>query len=325
MKTTWQKTIVAAGTLLFGWVFFRPLGRRQLQSVPKPVRSYRDATARIAAMQEQERPIVREEGRTILLTHQEKTEWVVILLHGYTNCPQQFRELGKRIFERGCNVFIPRMPHHGLPDPLTKDHARLTAAALTTYTDTVIDLADGLGNKIGVVGISAGGTMAGWAALTRNDIQHSVLISPVFGYYGIPSLLARPLMHLFLTLPNFFGWWDATKKATLWRPRYVYPRYAMHTLAEILRLGYEVQHLLHTGRNAKIPVTFIINKNDHAVSNEEIYQVMHLWQKKNNGYVSVCEFDEGLELDHDIVDPEHEKQKTDLIYPAIMELVPFTA
>ncbi len=325
MKPTWQKTVITAGTLLFSWVFFRPLGRKNLKSVPKPVSCYGEAIERIESMQNREKSKVRKEGRTILFTHRKKTEWVVILLHGYTNCPQQFKELGRRIFERGCNVFIPRMPHHGLRDPLTKDHARLTAATLTAYTDEVIDLAEGLGNKTGVVGISAGGTMAGWVALSRSDVHHCVLISPVFGYYGIPFYLTKPFMHVFLTLPNFFGWWDATKKATLWRPRYVYPRYAMRTLAELLRLGFEVIRLLRSGAATTSPVTFIINKNDSAISNEANYQVLRLWREKHPGYVSLCEFDKGLELDHDIVDPEHEKQKTELIYPTILDFIPFTA
>ena len=34
----------------------------------------------------------------------------VVLFHGFTNCPQQFDELAREFYARGCNVYVPLIP-----------------------------------------------------------------------------------------------------------------------------------------------------------------------------------------------------------------------
>ena len=61
-----------------------------------------------------------------LLTHGEKTERAVVLVHGLTNCPKQWELFGQEAFRRGWNVLILRLPEHGLGDRETgKDRLRL--------------------------------------------------------------------------------------------------------------------------------------------------------------------------------------------------------
>ena len=322
IKNRWgPKSLLAAGTLLLGSTFLLHRRKKHLQSNPHPVGNYNEAIRRIRRTQEKEKSFVSDQGRTILLTHNKKTKWSVILLHGYTNCPAQFRELGQLFFERGCNVFIPRMPYHGLYDLLTKKHSRLTAKALTTFADSTVDTARELGDSTDVIGISAGGTIAGWIALSRKDIRHCVLISPVFGYYGFPQYLMRPLMYMLLILPNFFRWWDAKIKVYTWEQRHVYPRYATKAVGELLRLGFGVHYLLRRGTECKASITIITNRNDQVVNNKAIFRILRLWKKKYPAAVSSYEFSEEYGLDHDIIDPEHENQNTELVYPVILNLI----
>jgi carboxylesterase len=51
---------------------------------------------------------------TQLMTHAKKVDRAIILVHGYTNCPQEFHELGQRFYAVGYNVLIAPLPHHRL-------------------------------------------------------------------------------------------------------------------------------------------------------------------------------------------------------------------
>jgi len=60
-----------------------------------------------------------------LLTHNKKVGRTIILVHGYTSCPQQFVVLGKCYLDLGYNVLIAPLPYHGLADRMTEAHAQL--------------------------------------------------------------------------------------------------------------------------------------------------------------------------------------------------------
>ena len=322
MRFRLQKKIYIILTFFFGWIFlFIHKKRKQFKSKPNPIKTFYNAECRIKKIQDREKAFVRQEGRSVFLSHGEKTEYCLILLHGYTNSPWQFNKLGRQFFEHGNNVLIPRMPYHGLPDILTKEHAKLSVSAMINYADSVIDIGQAFGNKIILVGISAGGIIAGWCALQRIEVHQSVLIAPVFGFGGFPQILMKPLMYMLLTLPNFFRWWDSEKKADSWSLQHVYPRYSTRAVANLLSIGFEVKRLLKRRNTSTANVTVITNANDETVSNKSIYSITRLWRKKKPGGVRTYEFSVVLGLDHDIIDPEHENEQTGLVYPVILDLV----
>src|SRR6185503_9544167 len=121
-------------------------------------------------------------------THGQKVERAILLLHGYTNCPQQFLELGQRFYDLGYNVLIAPLPHHGLANRLTDEQSQLTAKELASYADEMVDIAHGLGNEVVMMGISGGGVATAWAAQNRSDLDLAVIISPAFGFKEIPTL-----------------------------------------------------------------------------------------------------------------------------------------
>src|SRR5512146_1828842 len=106
-----------------------------LLSHPDPVATYAEALERIQTWAGQAPADILPEGRLQFLSHGRKTDAAVVFVHGYTNCPQQFLALGQLFFERGCNVFIPPLPYHGLADRMTTAHAKLRAVDLATYGD----------------------------------------------------------------------------------------------------------------------------------------------------------------------------------------------
>ena len=170
-----------------------------------PATDYETAISRFAQVQAQEEVdgSLNQVCRSKLLTHGSKTERVIVLMHGMTNCPQQFVELAPILYEQGYNVLIPRMPHNGLADPDTDDLRYLKAAELRDCSNAMVDIAYGLGEHITFLGLSVGGLMAAWVAQYRDDVNKAVIIAPSFTIG--PRLgvgISRVIMRLFLILPN---------------------------------------------------------------------------------------------------------------------------
>jgi esterase/lipase len=74
------------------------------------------------------------------------------------------RLLGEQLCQQGYNVLAARLPYHGLKDPLTTEQSKMTAEDMAALTQETVDIAQGLGDKVTIAGLSAGGVMAAWAA-----------------------------------------------------------------------------------------------------------------------------------------------------------------
>ncbi|MDG4810638.1 alpha/beta hydrolase [Micromonospora sp. WMMD1120] len=156
----------------------------------------RAAEAVIAA--EAADPEVRPESRSRLLNHGFPTERVVLLLHGYTVAPDQHEDLAQEFFDRGYNVWVPRAPRHGTVD--RRAHHRVEVGALTTYAEEALRVAAGLGDEVGVVGISGGAVLATWLAqLPGTVVRRLVLLSPFFrpDRRQAPAYAVRPIILLY--------------------------------------------------------------------------------------------------------------------------------
>ena len=126
--------------------------------------SYADAVARIATQQLQDDSVAVANGRPILLTRGTATPIVYLLLHGFTDAPTQFAAVGAHLFADGANVYIPRLPHHAERTSPLRAISRVRSEELARFADSTTEIARGLGDTIVVVGLSAGGVLAGWIA-----------------------------------------------------------------------------------------------------------------------------------------------------------------
>src|SRR5688572_18530458 len=157
-----------------------------------PVANHEEALVRVKTLQEAEdQDLTRDVCITKLYDHGKQTEHVIVLMHGFTNCPEQFNELGRQHFDAGNNVLIPRMPYHGLSDRLTDALVKMTTEDLTAFGDEVIDIAHGLGKKITVMGVSGSGTLVAWLAQNRSDIDFAFAIAPLFGLAFVPPMFTK--------------------------------------------------------------------------------------------------------------------------------------
>jgi pimeloyl-ACP methyl ester carboxylesterase len=314
------------GILVFGlilWFAFLPIPTSGLKSHPNPVTSYEEAIKQIKSMQEADNEdLVHDVCITKLFDHDAPTEHVLVLFHGFSTCPEQFHDLGKQYFDAGYNVFIPRLPYHGLKDRLTDALTQLTAEDLAAFGDKVIDIAHGLGKKITVMGISAGGTLAAWLAQNRADIDYAFPIAALFGLSVIPSALTKLFTRIFLTVPVFFIWWDPrTKAENPYSIYYAYPRYPMRGVAEIMRLALATQAEAESKPPAAGSITMVINDAEPAVSNTELMHLLKSWQKHGKGNLSEFHFESAMKLPHDIITPGTPNLPIEEIHPRLISAV----
>jgi carboxylesterase len=170
--------------------------------VDTPSRDYATALTRFVHLQALDDETINALCHSQLMTHGHKVEHAIVLIHGLTNCPQQFVEFAPLFYRAGYNVLIPRMPRNGLADRMTNELKYLTAEELRDFGNTLVDIADGLGEHITFVGISAGGVIAAWVAQHRSEVDKAVLIAPSLGIGPLGIGLSTIAMSIILTLPN---------------------------------------------------------------------------------------------------------------------------
>jgi esterase/lipase len=286
-----------------------------------PATDYETAMTRFAQVQAQEKAdeTLNPVCRSKLLTHGSKTERVIVLMHGMTNCPQQFVDLAPRFYQQGYNVLMPRMPRNGLADANTDALKYLTATELRDSTNTWVDIARGLGEHVTYLGLSVGGLMAAWVAQYRSDVNKAVIIAPSFTISPRMGVgLSKATMRLFLILPNVM-----TQRIMPFKdgPDHNYLGFATRGLGEMMRFGFTVYDASRTSRAAAQSVLVITNAADAAVNNKIVQQVAQRWQANGLERLDTYEFDARYKLLHDLIDPGQRDQKVDVSYPILLDLI----
>ena len=92
---------------------------------PDPAQTYEEALARIESMQAEEAQLTNlsPECGSLLMTHDEKVENVVVFLHGFTSCPDQFASLGEEYSTRATtssSLANPSMVYRNTMAPHSK-------------------------------------------------------------------------------------------------------------------------------------------------------------------------------------------------------------
>jgi carboxylesterase len=312
---------VAIGGLALAGLLAAPVATRDLVSLPQPAADYAAATDRLAALQAADGAQINPACRTQALLHGGKTARTVVLLHGYTNCPQQFLPLGRQLHERGSNVLIPRFPFHGYADRMTDAPARLTALHLALLTDEAIDIARGLGDEVTVVGLSIGGAMAAWGAHQRADVDRAVVIAPLFGMRAIPAVVKPAVVNATYALPNLFIWWDEATKAQAPGPPYAYPRFGTRGIGATLRLAEAVWEGARRGPPRARQLVMVTTPADEAVDPQAVGWMVDAWRAAGHPDVTTYVFPADLGLRHDVIDPNQPGQQTEIVYPALLALI----
>jgi len=322
----WLDVIIAILILLiviFIILLMRPF-KLKLVINSHPAGTFEEAFGRVKEIQKAEGKMtaLHPACGTKLLVHGAKVDRAIVFLHGFTSCPAQFAQLGQEYFEKGFNVYLPRTPRHGLKDRLGNPLQGLTAEELAKFASQCVDIAQGLGERVIVVGLSGGGSMATWLSQQRKDIDLAVPISPFLGVGFIPSKLNRSLTNLILLLPDFFMWWDPINKEK--NPNsapYSYTRYPLHALFENLRLGYVAEAEARRVKPAAGSILTITNANDESINNEVVAEFEKIWRDYGGGILQTFQFSKDLQLPHDLITVGRPNAKIELVYPKLHELI----
>ena len=274
------------------------------------------ALSRVHALQGKEGSAVNPLCRTLLLSGEGRAGRCFVLLHGFTNCPQQFLRLAEELHSGGDAVLVPRYPYHGLTDRLTKEPSRLTTEELIRFANDVTDMAQGLGRRVIVAGLSLGGLLAMWLAQHRADVGRAVAISPVFGLRRLPTGLVRWAAG---SLPDRYLWWDPRAKAEL-PPTYGYPRFSTRAYGALLGVSRLVEEAARTRRPKAGSIAVLVNANEPAVDNRPTLGVVEQWRARG-ATVDVRELPAELGLPHDLIDPGNPDGKIGLVYPIVLDLL----
>lgn len=292
-----------------------------IASTPNPARSYEEAIQRYDELVAEYKaanaidPICLPQ----LLTHGEKTEHAIVLLHGLTACPYQYHELAQQYYDQGFNVFIPLLPHHGLADRLSNALADLSAEELMAAMDPAVDLAAGLGDQVTIQGISLGGNVAVAAGQLRGDLEVAMPISPAIGLRVIPAALTPAVARLLIGLPDIYVWWDPINKAEF-QAASGYPGFSSHALGEIIRFGLALLDRATQEPPAAPKLLLVTNWGDPAVSLQAADQLAQAW-RRHGGNLETYHFPLIPWLPHDIIATDAVGARIEETYPVLLQLV----
>ncbi|NQU02842.1 MAG: alpha/beta fold hydrolase [Syntrophaceae bacterium] len=186
----------------------------------------------------------------------------VLLLHGFTSSPWEFRTLAAALHERGLTVYAPLLPGHGTdPDDLRKTTAQ-------EWIDAAVDAYDELsknGTSISVAGFSMGATLAMYLAATRK-VERLLLLAPFVRIYRPPNAWISPELKI-RTVGHLAGYYRKTRIGGIndlskLRDHFAYYNVPFRALRQALKNVRRVRKLL---KEITAPTLILHSKNDETV------------------------------------------------------------
>jgi carboxylesterase len=271
------------------------------------------------AIKDLDGPNVNALCRSRLYTHGRRVERSLVLLHGFTNCPQQFDALGRLFYERGWNVFIPRYPRHGYADRLNTSISELRADHLLAVANRSADAGAAIGERLTVAGLSLGGILTGVLAQNRDDVARAVLIAPMLGLRPIPGPALTAMSRAATWLPNFYIWWNTSLKDKI-GPPYGYPRFSTHAYAALFQTGRVLVASARKSAPKGRSIAVVTNAAEPRLDNRFTYRLVQSW-RAHGAAVETYEFPASDRLPHDLIDPGSAGQNNQLVYPIVTRLI----
>jgi carboxylesterase len=293
-----------------------PVDTRSLPATPHPAADYASAMSTLELMRTSDTGLVMPDGASLALVHGRRTPRAVVLIHGLTNSPRQFRELAQLIHDRGDNVIVPRLPLHGLRAANVDVLREVTAERYRSFADTAVDIARGLGDTVIVVGLSAGGNAAAWIAQHRGDVARVVIIAPALRLARVPQVLATPTLNILERVPNY----TYRQTPDTLRP-HAYFGVSTRGLGETLRFGASV--MADGDRSAPLvhDITLVLNDNDRTISQSSAMALADQWRAREGVAVTIHRFDRTLRLPHDVIDGSQRCGMPTFVYSVVIALM----
>lgn len=141
---------------------------------------------------------------------QDDAKGTVVLYHGFTAGPWQYREMADKLHDSGYNVYAPRMPGHGMADangtasaaemPKTSEQKTWSNFAQKSFDD-----AASLGVPVHAVGLSGGGNVALEVGSKNPQVDSVTALAPFLGSNGATGVLFPVLSIVDVVTFGLFG------------------------------------------------------------------------------------------------------------------------
>ena len=303
--------VVVAGLL----IVLVPVPTHRLTARPNPAADYDEAARRFAAIEAAEEPVCNPAIRSLLLTHGGPARRVYVFVHGTTNSPRQFEELGRLLHARGHNVYIPLMPRHGRRSMRLAELRGMRAEELRDYADAAVDLAAGLGQEIVVAGISGGAAIAGWMGQNRAEVHTALLLAPFLGVRRVSPAVGTAMMNVYSRMPSV-NLEDPLEPRRDW----VYRGQTTRALAESLRLARALMQQAAAAPPAARRLILLTTARETQVANGATYRLAALW-REHSANVIADEFAPELNIPHNAIDPAADPAKKAIVYARMLALL----
>ncbi len=309
--------VVALGVVLLAalLIVLVPVSTGGLGPRPKPARDYADAMVRFEAIAAAEATVCNPAIRSLLLTHGQPTRRVYVFIHGTTNSPRQFEELGRLLHARGHTVYIPLMPRHGRRSMRLAELRGLRAEELRDYADAAVDLASGLGQEIVAVGISGGAAVVGWMGQNRAEMHTALLLAPFLGVRRVSPAVGTAMMNVYSRMPSV-NLEDPLEPRRDW----VYRGQTTRALAETLRIGRALFRQATAAPPLASHLILLTTARETQVANGATYRLAALWRAQGANVIA-DEFAPELEIPHNAIDPAADPAKKAIVYARLLELL----
>jgi pimeloyl-ACP methyl ester carboxylesterase len=213
------------------------------------------------------------------------------------------------------------MPHHGEANREQNSLGQLTAQDLIAFGNDAVDMAPALGAHVTLFGLSGGGTVAVWAAINRPEVDLVAACSPYLGMIQVPATLTPGVANLADLLPPIdFGPGAAAALATGTYAPYSYINNNTRAATAFLHLS-----LVALARASQSPpvarhTLLIVNDADDTVNRDMLEQLSQVWLRSGASH-RTYHFEQALRLPHDVIGPDRVDQRTEFVYPILVDLV----
>ena len=320
MSKKWPFRLALALPLVIGAVLL--LRIPSFHSLPHPAKDFEQAKVLFENLRRTESILpLRPEGASRMLAHGTKTPRAFVLLHGITNCPEQFLSLARILHAQGANVIIPRARYAGFADVLNSVQGNQSGQDLLDQASVGLDIAAGLGDRVSLVCLSGSAVAGTWMTQHRDGVDEMLLLAPFFSLDGVPLPLNDTGAAILSRTPNFYQWWDSEKKENLAGPKYAYPRFGTRCMASTIQLSRNVrQNLAHLPLRMEA-LHFLISASDTAANNPLTKEIAASLAKSHTATITIDEFPAELNIPHDMIDPSQPHANTEIAYKKILELL----
>jgi carboxylesterase len=285
---------------------------------PNPTTSPAEARARFAKLAARDDARISQAGRSRLIAGDARVRTAIVLIHGFTNCPQQWVTFARDFSTDEYAIVIPRLPGHGYADRSSRSIGRVTTEELVATVNEATDIAAGFADRIVLAGLSIGGAIGVWLALAREDVATTVSIVPFFGVAKFDAPANAFLAWLLVTLPDFFVPWDPSGKNTS-VPPYGYTHFPTRVLGECLHVGVAC----YDAASARVPrgnVHFLLNAKEPACNNALSLAIANRFERDRPASTQTVVLND-LPANHDIIDPTNPEARIDIVYPQVRALI----